>query len=637
MQIQVDQYFVDFSKTIKVGDIPIGKQQWKTFKFIEFLFLKKVLTELQFKIYSIIFNLSYNDNKYAHLSLWELATLFKIRRATIVSTLKELEELQLLTIERPTFNNKSSKITNSYHPMVFCDFLEFNVLHHILNTRKVKEEQILTNKMNGNERQTPKNSKKTLSFKNKGKENHMHKIKKELKKEKNSGTQRNTLIKKLFSSSKKNNTDFSGTKNPNPVLPSAEGGESRFARQGDTVNKLPVRRLKSPVSDSNQISPAKRQLKSPATCPKIINSCHGEATKPSDPTLGKVLNLKGLKTKNSNSFPNVCDELIPYLEYWVEKIKPLKPDTRVYKNGVTYLKQLVKGILFNNSRDPMGKIYFAPYKNRPISLEDFKLAVDNFAIIRSDPEVAPKDKKYVKSYNLDNFLLFINPNTQKVISWFIESHSWENPKDFTCHSPFLQKELIHLFVNVIKGSHKGYELTEEEIADFGKAADKLMKWVHSKPTEIVQNLFPQQYALMIYKALQMDDIPDKAIKISSFLTEATYARRLPLFLQSPDGQGYIYHKRTIEELAQEMRANQEQTLEEKIDEWERGDVITLTPDGYEIHGNDIWDNKRQIDVGYVTDDGGYHYFSEEIILKKLKEKADVNVEEEDEWGTGNNL
>lgn len=424
------------------------------------------------------------------------------------------------------------------------------------------------------------------------------------------------------SSSKKKEEATSAASQPSHLSPSYDPLRGK-SREGDLESNTPVNdQIQDQIQDQNQEPnpPVKKlALKTSSTSPELDADASQEALNSKKDIQTTPEQRKGLKSKNTSSliFDNCPNELIPFLTYWIKNIKSINTKTKVYKLSVLFLRQLTKGTLYNTckDRDPYQNAFFTPYHNKPITLPEFKKAVDNFKIQCTDDAVLPRDKSKIKKINLDMFLLSTIPGA-KAGSHFIKSHSWVNPNDHECLNPILQQELAGVYVNTIKQQPQ-YPINIEEFALFGDAADKLMKFIYSMPNKIVQDLYPREYAYMLYNALLYDGMTDKTIGVKTFLSDATYFRRLKMYLESPEGVKYTYQARSMEEIATEIRESREKTLEEKIEEWEKCDTIPLTDEGYEIYGADIYDPVREMNVGYVCEDGSYHYFptsSDEVIL-----------------------
>jgi hypothetical protein len=621
---------------------------------ILYLVYEKKLSPEGLLLYTTLYKLNSENEGYAFPSFNGLKKILRIGTDKLKITIDELLNLNLILVEKPTGIKISYRQSSKYFLKLNPDFINFDIKKYLILKNKIKNKQ----NFHVTEKVVKKITKKyeiqkeiqtllkydlfqnlshTVMTEQKWylqpfpicKHNKYQEVMMGLKLKSDLNPShmlcnQSILKSSLFFQKRRNyDSDESCTSLP----PSGEKQGNGFTIQNQIT---PAKGLKPRESGL----PLKRTLRFKSTPTEIITRMTLVPTKEEKQTETDTLPVQGLKSKIQKHDPALEEcptDLKPFMEYWIEKIKPLKYKTNVYKQSIFNLKKLIQGSLFNNCRDSNAfkHPHFETYKKRPISLKDFKLAVNNFSIMRIDEEIYPKNKKHIKSVNLDNFLLSLNANTGKPSSYFIQAHEWENPRESECKNPLVRDELGKLFIYKIKEMPM-YRFTEGEWAELGKAADKLMKFIGSKPTKYIQNFQPADYADLMYRAIKLiDDIPDKNITIGTFLSEATHERRIPLYLLTDEGLGYTHQPKTQYELAAESRARQVKTPEQMADEYEKGFNVTLTPEGYEIIGTDIWDSKRQIDVGFVDENNKRIYFDAERISKNLADRAEINVANSD--------
>jgi len=630
---------INLSQNLPSFELPEPVEYCRIPNSIMVMFFNGFLTQLEFSLYILFFNSETGKFKCSFPSLEQLRMMFHTDKTRISEAIKTLEELNLISVKRVG----ESHIKNEYNTKIPLNNKNFRMINLILKADRnyqnykenknlgvsykrpkikkiVKVKQELDLKNIPKHANTPGVFEKKDTYKSTSPKNYIENQEVSmgliLKSDLNSKYPYIIDQYKISSSSSKKKEKAASVA-LQPLLPSCPPFGGRAGEEDMKSNTLVNDQNQGQNQESNPLA-TKLRLKTSSIPPELNADASQETLNSKKGTQTTPEQEKGLKSKNRSSviYDNCPKELLPFLMYWVNNIKPINPKTKLYKLSVLFLRQLVKGTLYNTckDRDPYQNSFFTPYHNRPITLDDFKKAVDNFKIQCTDEAVLPRDKTKIKKLNLDMFLLSTIPGV-KAGSHFIKSHSWVNPNDHECLNPILQNELAGVYVNTIKQEPQ-YPLNIEEFALFGDAADKLMKFVYSLPNKIIQDLYPRQYAYMLYYALLHDGMTDKTIGVKTFLSDATYFRRLKVYLESPEGVKYTYQTRSMEEIATEIRESREQTLEEKIEEWEKGDIINLTEEGYEIYGADIYDPVREINVGYVCEDGSYYYFpsSDEVEL-----------------------
>jgi|GEM_PF-1930773 len=135
---------------------------------------------------------------------------------------------------------------------------------------------------------------------------------------------------------------------------------------------------------------------SPRRIKKINNDAVPQSTQ---------LRNQTVKSKPKKTFAECPVEFEPYLEIWESYTgRVFRGMTETYEKAWKTIQKIVRGKFFNKKRTPSVDPSWHGYK---LTIEDYKLSLKNFSIMRNNADYYPKSKKNIEAISLKTF--FYNP------------------------------------------------------------------------------------------------------------------------------------------------------------------------------------------------------------------------------------